>query len=127
MPAAELILTWALLTTRAALDLVRHDTPGAYSGRWPHIHLEIYDTLSEATSAGSPIAISQIALPESTCAEVYATAGYEASVRNLAQTSLTSDIVFGDNVFGDDGGVNQLGAITGSVESGLAVTLAVGA
>ena len=29
--------------------------PAAYSGRWPHIHFEVYPSLSEATSAGSPI------------------------------------------------------------------------
>ena len=26
--------------------------PGAYSGRWPHIHFEVYPSLAEATSAG---------------------------------------------------------------------------
>ena len=41
---------------------------------------------------------------------VFATEGYEASIANLAQISLDTD-----NVFGDDGGVHQLAAVTGDV------------
>ena len=44
---------------------------------------------------------------------MYATTGYEASVRNLAQTSLTQDIVFGD-----DHAEHQLATVTGSVGAG---------
>ena len=47
-------------------------------------------------------------------------AGYEASVSNLAQVSLDSD-----NVFGDDGGASQLGTVTGDVDGGYTVSLAV--
>ena len=46
--------------------------------------------------------------------------GYEASVTNLAQISLATDMVFGD-----DGGVHQLATITGTVADGLTVELAV--
>ena len=48
--------------------------------------------------------------PRTRATAVYATAGYEQSVQNLAQTSLASD-----NVFGDDGGVSQLATVTGDV------------
>src|SRR5688572_3068862 len=37
--------------------------PAAYSGRWPHIHFEVYPTLARATSAGNKITTSQLALP----------------------------------------------------------------
>ena len=94
--------------------------PGAYSGRWPHIHFEVYPDEAEATSAGEPTATSQIALPEDVCAEVYATTGYEQSVTNMSRSSLTSD-----NVFGDDGGVEQLATMSGDVDSGLTATLTV--
>jgi protocatechuate 3,4-dioxygenase beta subunit len=94
--------------------------PGAYSGRWPHIHFEVYPDEAEATSAGTPTATSQIALPEDVCAEVYATTGYEQSVTNLSRSSLASD-----NVFGDDGGVEQLAAMSGDVDSGLTASLTV--
>jgi hypothetical protein len=37
-----------------------------------------------------------MALPEATAKAVYATSGYEQSVRNLSQVSLNSDNVFSD-------------------------------
>jgi protocatechuate 3,4-dioxygenase beta subunit len=94
--------------------------PGCYSGRWPHIHFEVYPDLSAATDDANRIATSQIALPEEPSAIVYATAGYEQSVSNLAQVSLESD-----NVFSDDGGQSQLGNVTGDVENGYTVELTV--
>jgi protocatechuate 3,4-dioxygenase beta subunit len=92
--------------------------PACYSGRWPHIHFEVYPTLAKATDPTKRIATSQIALPEDACNTVYATAGYSQSVSNLKQVSLNSD-----NVFGDDGGVHELGAVTGDVTNGMTVTL----
>ena len=95
--------------------------PACYSGRWPHIHFEVYPDQASITDAGNAIATSQVALPEATCNEVYAQAGYEASVSNLSQVSLTSD-----NVFGDDGGVHELAMVTGDVTNGYSVALEVG-
>jgi len=94
--------------------------PAAYSGRWPHIHFEVYPSLAEATAAGSKLVTSQIALPEDACDAVYATSGYEQSVANLAQTSLATDMVF------SDGYSTQLGTVTGSTGSGMTVSLNVG-
>ncbi len=81
----------------------------------------MYPNLAAATDSANVIATSQIALPEDTCTAVYATAGYEQSVQNLGQVSLQTD-----NVFGDDGGVHELGTVTGSVDEGLTVALTVG-
>src|SRR5213075_2696588 len=68
--------------------------PGCYSGRWPHIHFEVYPSLALTTDAMNVLATSQMALPESTCASVYDNAdGYESSVANLADTSLATDNV----------------------------------
>jgi protocatechuate 3,4-dioxygenase beta subunit len=94
--------------------------PACYSGRWPHIHFEVYRSLADATSQANKIATSQVALPKDVCDTVFATSGYEQSVGNLSQVSLQSD-----NVFGDDGGAHQLGNVTGSVDAGYAVQLAV--
>lgn len=94
--------------------------PGCYQGRWPHIHFEVFQSLAEATDDENKIATSQIALPEAACAEVYATEGYEASVRPFAGVSLASD-----NVFGEDGGARQLGTVSGTVADGLTVELSV--
>ena len=70
--------------------------PACYSGRWPHIHFEVYPSLAKATSSANKIATSQMALTEDACKAVYATAGYEQSLRNLSQVSLDTDNVFSD-------------------------------
>ena len=95
--------------------------PACYSGRWPHIHFEVYRSVDEATATGQLLATSQLALPEATCATVYATTGYEQSVRNLARVSLTQDMVFAD-----DGGVSQLATMSGDVSGGYTAALTVG-
>jgi protocatechuate 3,4-dioxygenase beta subunit len=94
--------------------------PACYSGRWPHIHFEVYPSLHAATSAGNRIATSQIALPEDICNQVYATSGYEQSVQTLRGVSLSSD-----GVFGEDDGERQIGTMSGSVSDGLTVDLSV--
>ena len=93
--------------------------PACYSGRWPHIHFEVYPSLSAATSVANKSATSQIALPKATCDLVYATAGYEASVTNLSRVTLASDMVF------SDGSSLELATIIGSVSSGLTASLTV--
>jgi protocatechuate 3,4-dioxygenase beta subunit len=102
--------------------VVAFDTifPACYSGRWPHIHFEVYPSVDDAIGGGETLATSQIALPADVSSVVYATDGYEQSVDNLAQLSLASD-----NVFGDDGGVRELAAVTGSVDVGYVVALTV--
>ena len=94
--------------------------PGCYAGRWPHVHFEVYPDHGSIADSAKAIATSQVALPKPTCDAVYATAGYESSVSNLARLSLATD-----NVFGDDAGVHQLGTATGDVASGYAVRLTV--
>ena len=94
--------------------------PACYSGRWPHVHFEVYPSLEAASEVGNKIATSQIALPEDVCNLVYATAGYESSVPTMSRVSLS-----GDNVFGEDAGERQIGSITGTVAAGLTVDLAV--
>jgi len=93
--------------------------PACYSGRWPHIHFEVYPSLEMATDENNKIATSQVALPKETCDLVYATSGYEQSLGNLRQVSLERDMVFSDGV------TQQLGAVSGTVDQGLAVALTV--
>jgi protocatechuate 3,4-dioxygenase beta subunit len=94
--------------------------PACYPGRWPHIHFEVYPSLGKATDQANKIATSQIALPKDTCSTVYVTSGYGQSVTNLGQVSLASDMVFGD-----DGGIHEVGTMSGTVAAGLTVDLAV--
>jgi len=95
--------------------------PGAYAGRWPHIHFEVYSSVEDATTSGPIVKTSQIALPQAACEQAYQVSGYERSVRNLRGSSLTSD-----NVFGDDGGVHQLATVTGDASSGFVANLTIG-
>jgi protocatechuate 3,4-dioxygenase beta subunit len=37
--------------------------PGCYAGRWPHIHFEVFPSLSAAASVANKVATSQIACP----------------------------------------------------------------
>jgi protocatechuate 3,4-dioxygenase beta subunit len=91
--------------------------PAAYSGRWPHIHFEVYPSLDAATTATGKLRTSQLAFPEAPCRQVYATDGYSQSLQNLSQTSLDTDMVF------SDGYSLQLAKVTGDVTNGYTATL----
>jgi protocatechuate 3,4-dioxygenase beta subunit len=91
--------------------------PAAYSGRWPHIHFEVYESAASAVKATGKLRTSQIALPEDACKLVYATSGYEQSSSNLSRTSLDSDMVF------SDGHSLQLATVSGNVDDGMTTKL----
>ena len=93
--------------------------PGCYAGRWPHMHFEVYRSLTAATSVSNKIATSQIALPKAACDLVYATAGYSTSVTNLSRISLATDGVF------SDGASLELATVTGDVTNGMTASLTV--
>jgi protocatechuate 3,4-dioxygenase beta subunit len=93
--------------------------PGCYSGRWPHAHFEVYESLDDATNGRQAVVTSQLAFPEAACAEAYTAAGYEASVHNLARNSLSTDMVF------SDGADDQLVTVTGTQANGYTASLVV--
>ncbi|MEU8850029.1 intradiol ring-cleavage dioxygenase [Streptomyces sp. NPDC048564] len=93
--------------------------PGCYAGRWPHIHFEVYSSLTDATAATSITSTSQLAFPKDVCDTVYATDGYDESVRNLSSLSLETDGIF------SDGYGRQLAAMKGSTAEGYTATLTV--
>jgi protocatechuate 3,4-dioxygenase beta subunit len=99
--------------------VVTFDTifPACYSGRWPHVHFEVFPTLSDTTSGSGRPTTSQLALPEDTCALVFATSGYEKSVSNLTQVSLGRDNVF------SDGWDQEMATLSGSVADGFVAML----
>jgi protocatechuate 3,4-dioxygenase beta subunit len=94
--------------------------PGAYAGRWPHIHFEVYRSLAAATSVANKIATSQIALPKTANDTVYANGTlYPGSATNAAGVSLSSDMVF------SDGSALELATMTGNASSGYTAALTV--
>ncbi|GIH23340.1 hypothetical protein Aph01nite_16500 [Acrocarpospora phusangensis] len=99
--------------------LVRFTTifPGAYAGRWPHLHFQVYANLQEAVSASDGVKVTQLAFPEQACAEAYAAPGYEQSAANLPGLSLDDDSVF------RDGYEAQLATVTGDAGNGYTAKL----
>ena len=95
--------------------------PACYSGPLAAHPLRGLPSLEAATDEANKIATSQIALPKDVCDLVYATAGYEPE-RPEPRPGLASQ---SDIVFGDDGGVHQLGTMSGDVAGGYAVRLTV--
>ena len=95
--------------------------PGCYSGRWPHIHFEVYSSVAKAVASGPIVKTSQIALPRAVSKKVYAASGYSGSAANLARTSLATDLVFSD-----DRAIHQLATVTGSVKNGFVADLTIG-
>ena len=93
--------------------------PGCYAGRWPHFHFEVYDGLDRATAGSEAVKTSQIALPESDCDAAYTDSRYGQSTGNLAQLSLTSDMVF------SDAWSDQLATVVGTIREGYTASLLV--
>ena len=71
--------------------------PACYSGRWPHIHVEVFKNLSVATNGENAVLTTQLAMPSDICSAVYSAAtGYSGSSQNFSQESLSTDNVFGN-------------------------------
>lgn len=95
--------------------------PGCYDGRYPHVHFEVYPSLSVATSGNNDVKTSQLTFTSAAMAEVYATTAYATSRSNYARTSLATD-----NVFGEDSGALQIAETSGTVSGGYTAVLQVG-
>jgi protocatechuate 3,4-dioxygenase beta subunit len=101
--------------------------PGCYAGRVPHMHFEVYNSVTGATSGSSAARkiTSQFAMPTATSSTVYTTAtGYGNSNNNLAGTSIANDNVFRDNTAAEIAAMTP--TITGSVAAGLVGTATIG-
>ena len=95
--------------------------PACYSGRWPHIHFEVYSNVTDATGGGMPLVyLSAGAAAHDVDAGLQQGRGLRASVTNLNRVSISSDMVFGD-----DGGVRELAKIKGSLKKGYRARLLV--
>jgi protocatechuate 3,4-dioxygenase beta subunit len=99
--------------------------PGCYPGRWPHLHLENFTSLAQATNGHNALLTTQLALPADVCADVYNNAkGYRASRDPFSHVSIAGDVSFGDNTQA------QMEVMTpkfrGSIDSGFVATATVG-
>jgi len=91
--------------------------PGAYPGRWPHVHFEVYESVAAATGGGKPVLTSQLALPDDSCRAVYTDDAYAESRRVFPQTTLQSDGIF------NDGWSQQVATVTGRPGAGMTASL----
>lgn len=98
--------------------------PGCYSGRFPHIHFEVFTTQATALGGGYARLISQFAMPDTQNRLVYASSGYGSSTSNYANISIASDNVFGDNSAAQITAMTM--SATGSVASGFTASAIVG-
>ncbi|HET9744151.1 MAG TPA: intradiol ring-cleavage dioxygenase [Chitinophagaceae bacterium] len=82
--------------------------PGWYSGRAPHIHLEIFDR------NGRSLLITQVAFPEDVSKNVYSSPLYSA--RGQADTPNERDNVFSDSLS------KQMGTLSGNISDGFTLS-----
>jgi hypothetical protein len=54
-------------TDRDGTAWFRRIFPDCYPGRWPHIHFEVYSSVSRAVANGPIVTTSQLALPQAAC------------------------------------------------------------
>ncbi len=94
--------------------------PGCYTGRWPHLHFEIYPDADSADDVANVIATSQVALPETMLTKIYERDEYEGSTKNLDDVgSVEDDGIFADSVD------QQMPTVRGSIADGYVATLTV--
>lgn len=91
--------------------------PGCYSGRWPHIHFEVFPDKASISDATNNVLTSQLAIPEDVSNQVYALTGYTGSASNLSKITLATDNVF------SDGWDQQVAQVTGDASSGYTVSI----
>ena len=94
--------------------------PGCEAGRYPHVHIEVFKTLADATTGSNNIKTSQFTFSSKEFAAIYASTGYANSATNLAATSLFTDSVF------SDGSSLQIANTAGNVSSGFSAALQIG-
>ena len=99
--------------------------PGCYEGRYPHMHFEVFSTLTAATGGRYAVLTSQLAMPAALCNAVYAdTTLYPASATRFAKISTSSDNVFGDNTAAQI--AQQTPTFAGSVADGYTASAVIG-
>ncbi len=99
--------------------------PGCYPGRWPHMHLEIFTGLDEATNGKNSLLTTQLAMPADVCGNIYDNAkGYSGSIVPFSHITLETDQCFGDNTKAQNRAMTP--KFKGSIDDGYVATNAVG-
>lgn len=69
--------------------------PACYSGRYPHLHLEIFKQHARSLDASTRVLTTQLTAPREVCSRVYETApGYARSIAQFKGLLASDDMVF---------------------------------
>lgn len=99
--------------------------PACYSGRWPHMHMEIYKSLSVATGGKNATLTTQLAMPYDLATYIFANSSYYTnSTSNLSKVSESTDLVFASSSTSQL--TQQTPAFVGSISAGYTATATVG-
>ena len=100
--------------------------PGCYSGRYPHIHFEVYQNLAMATSYANAVLTSQMAMPSAICTAIYddTATGYGGSATNFSSISTSTDNVFASSTTAQI--TAQTPSLSGSVSAGFTGSITIG-
>lgn len=99
--------------------------PGCYPGRWPHLHLENFTSLAEATNGKKSFLTTQLALPADVCTNIYNNArGYSGSIQPFSQITLGTDQCFGDDTPAQLAAMTPV--MTGNIQDGYVAKATVG-
>jgi protocatechuate 3,4-dioxygenase beta subunit len=107
--------------------IVRFTTifPGCYSGRWPHMHFEAFESIEHALNGRQSVLTSQISMPANECSAVYEQDGrYVGATRNLSRLSYETDSIFADNTEAQK--VQQMMTLEGSAGDGYRGSVVIG-
>ncbi|MFN0186343.1 MAG: intradiol ring-cleavage dioxygenase [Aquabacterium sp.] len=72
--------------------------PGAYPGRWPHVHFETFRNVADIAAASRRAQVSQFALPAEACTAAYGGPGYADAAAALRRMRLERDGIFRGDV-----------------------------
>jgi protocatechuate 3,4-dioxygenase beta subunit len=100
--------------------------PACYSGRWPHVHFEVFlGGLGTSPKGTTSSLISQLAMPAAINTVIFnGDSRYSASISNYSKISLSSDNVFGDNSAAVL--AQQTPTMSGSIADGYTATATIG-
>ncbi|HEV7347287.1 MAG TPA: intradiol ring-cleavage dioxygenase [Telluribacter sp.] len=84
--------------------------PGWYPGRSTHIHVHIFN------ANGTSLKVTQIAFPEGAGTAVALVNGYSKGLKGYTTNAR-------DNVFTNDGGVNQIATVSGNTTDGFELSI----
>jgi protocatechuate 3,4-dioxygenase beta subunit len=91
--------------------------PACYSGRYPHLHLEVFKQGARLLDASTRVLTSQLTAPREVCSRVYAAApGYTRSAVQFKGLSPSDDMVFAASSAAEL--ALQTLAVTGDLDAG---------